>query len=343
MIEGAPPPETPQPDPEGPARATAAAPEPAARRFRLDWRILPPLVVTVVVMLVLVRRLAGPEAFFAALAGADWSLLLAAVALVAANLWLAAQRWIVVLAAMGIRLSLARALEAMLATWPLALLTPGRASDVLRGVAIRDVAPVLVGTGSVLAERAIDLQSLCLITLVGGAMVGVRSAVVLAAVLLALEWAVIVLVVRRADLVLRLPLLRRRPAQVEQLLLAFGALLRAPRRLLVAALLSLSSWAAAVAMLQTLLWMTHAEVDPLRTLALWPAAVLAGMVPITLAGMGTRDGAFVYLLGATGYRPILEGPLLAATFGYAVLGTLLFAIAGIPFTVRFVLRLSRAG
>lgn len=338
MNEGATPPERSRDDPH-----PATPPATGGRRLRLDWRIVPVVVITVVVMLVLVRRLAGPEAFVAAFASADWSLLAAAIALVTVNLWLSAQRWIVVLAAMGIRLSLRRALEAMLATWPLALITPGRASDVLRGVAIRDVAPVFVGTGSVLAERAIDLQSLCVMTLAGALLAGVPSVATFAAALLVVEWTLILLVVRRGDLVARLPLLRRRPAQVEELLRAFGALLRAPMRLLAAALLSLASWLAAVAMLQTLLWMTHAEVDPTRSLALWPASVLAGMVPITLAGMGTRDGAFIFLLGATGYQPILEGPLLAATFGYAVLGTMLFAVAGIPFTVRFVLRLPRAG
>ncbi len=325
-----------------PAPTPAGAPSPAPlRRIRFDWRILPVFAVTGGVMFVLVRKLAGPEAFFAALANADWNLLALALLLLAVNLGLAAKRWIVVLAALGYRVPMKRALEAMLATWPLALVTPARASDVLRGVAIRDYAPAFVGAGSVLAERAIDLQSLCLMTIVGAGLAGVRSVVVLAIAMLVFEWTVILLIVRKSVFITRMPLLRRRPEKVEQVLLAFGALLQRPKLLLYAAVLSLGSWGAAIAMLQTLLWMTHAQVDPTVTFALWPAAVLAGMVPITLAGMGTRDGAFVYLLRATGYTPILEGSLLASTFGYAVLGTLLFALAGIPFTVRFVLRVSR--
>jgi glycosyltransferase 2 family protein len=311
------------------------------RRKWFDWRILPVVGITAVVMIVLVRKLAGTEAFFDALATARWGLLAVALALLGAGLLLAALRWMFVVGAMGYRLPLFRALDAMLATWPFALLTPARASDVLRAVAIADLVPPFEGAGSVLAEKAIDLQSLCLLTIVGSLLTGQDLVAAIAAMVVVALWIGVITLVRRRDLVVRLPLLRRKPEKVEQLLTAFRALMHHPVRLALVGATSLASWVMAMTMMYTLLVMMGAGVALGQTLTLFPAAILTGMVPLTLAGMGTRDAAFAYLLRATGWTPVREGALLAATFGYALVGTWVLAIVGIPFAIRFVLRLGR--
>lgn len=316
-----------------------AASEPDRRRLGFDWRIIPLFGLTILAMVVLVRKLAGPDAFFEALRAADWGLLVVPLVLLGLNQLLSMSRWILILDTLGYKLPPGRALTAMLATWPMALVTPARASDLLRGLAIRDLAPPYIGAGSVLAEKAIDVQSLCIMALVGTVLYGLPLAAALAAGLLVAEWIVIALLVKRRDLIGRLPVLRSRPEKVDQLLLAFNTLLRRPWRLLAAAATSLLSWLTAVGMVYALCLMTHADVGVAPTLALWPAAVVAGMLPITLAGMGTRDVTFIYLLDASGWTPIREGPLLASTFGYSILGTMLLAVVGLPFAVRFMLNL----
>jgi hypothetical protein len=311
------------------------------RRRWFDWRILPVLAMTVVVMFVLVRKLAGPDEFFEALATARWNLLGLAFALLGAGLILAALRWMFVLGAMGYRLPLHRALDAMLATWPFALLTPARASDVLRAVAIADLVPTFEGAGSVLAEKAIDLQSLCILTIIGALSTGQEIVAALASVVLVGLWLGVMTLVRRREWLVRLPLLRKKPEKIEQLLTAFRAMVHHPGRLALVGATSLLSWVMAMTMMYTLLVIMGAGVGLGQTLALFPAAILTGMVPLTLAGMGTRDAAFAYLLRAAGWTPIREGALLAATFGYALIGTWVLAIVGIPFAIRFVLRLGR--
>ncbi len=315
--------------------------EPPARRIRFDWRILPILALTGLFLFVLVRQLAGPDEFFDALKAADWPLISVALVLLGLNLLVAAVRWVIILDTLGYPIPLGRALAAMLATWPMAMLTPARASDLLRGVAVRDLAPTFVGAGSVLAEKAIDVQSLCVMTIVGAVLYDVPLAAVLAIAMIVAEWIVILLIVRKRELIANMPLLRRKPEKVAQLLMAFTGLLARPGRLALAGITSLLSWIMSTGMLYTLLVMTHAEVEIGPTLALWPAAVFTGMLPVTLAGMGTRDLAFIYLLRVSGWAPILEGALLASTFGYSVLGTVLLAVIGIPFTVQFVLRTPR--
>ncbi len=312
-----------------------------ARPRTWDWRIIPVAGFTALLVWILVRNLAGPAEFKAALADARWEYGAAAVGLMVLCQYIAAHRWMLILDTLGHPIPLRRAAHAMLATWPMALLAPARASDLLRSLAIADLCPPLLGAGSVLAEKAIDVQSLCLLAITGSLAFGLPVVAVLAAGLLVAVWAFVWLVVHRRGWISGLPLLRRKPEKIEQILIAFSALLSRPGRLAVVSATSLLSWIVATALFQCLVLMFDAEVGIVATAALWPGAIFAGMMPLTLAGMGTRDAAFIYLLRAAGHTPIREGALLAATLGYSAVGTWLFAILGIPLAVQFVLRLRR--
>jgi uncharacterized protein (TIRG00374 family) len=304
------------------------------------WHRLRPVVLalfTVVFLGLLVRHLAGTERFLETLRAARWGGLFEAVLAMAGALAVSAQRWTIILAALGYRVPLGRALAAMLATWPLALFTPSRASDVLRAVAIKDLCPPVIGAGAVLAEKAIDVQALCLLTMIGASVRGLWPIVVIACVVLVAEWAVVGLLMHSGEVLERLPVLRRRPEIVRQLLSALATLLRRPGSLLVAALSSFACWVAATLIAASLLAATRAEVAFTSTLALWPPALLVGQLPFTLAGMGTRDVAFIYMLRASGYGELSESAVLAATFGYSFVATWLPALIGLPLAMRFFL------
>lgn len=60
-----------------------------------------------------------------------------------------------------------------------------------------------------------------------------------------------------------------------------------------------------------------------------PMALLVGLLPVTFAGIGTRDAAFVYFLGG----PVGSGPALALGV-LATLRYVLVAVAGLPFVPR---------
>lgn len=302
---------------------------------------MPALGVTALLVFVLVRHMAGTDAVLEAVRNARWVWLGAAALLLAVGLLFSALRWSVVLRAMGHVVPLRRIVGAILGTWPLALVVPARASDLLRGLAIADLVPAFEGTGSVLAEKAVDLQSLCLIACVGALASGLPVLAGLAAAAFALAWLGIFAVVRWRGRVARLPLLRRRQARVEQLLLGIHALSRHPRWLLAACALSLGAWSMSLGLAQVMFAMTDAGVDPRTTLALFPLAVLTSTLPVTIAGMGTRDAAFIYLLRATGSGGD-EPAVLVATIAYAIVGTWSLAVLGVPFMIALVLSYRRA-
>ena len=71
----------------------------------------------------------------------------------------------------------------------------------------------------------------------------------------------------------------------------------------------------------------------LANLALAPLAILAGLLPLTFAGIGTRDAALVFL-----YRPYFDAPTAAALGLLCTARYILPALAGLPFAGKYFAR-----
>jgi hypothetical protein len=65
-------------------------------------------------------------------------------------------------------------------------------------------------------------------------------------------------------------------------------------------------------------------------------------LPLTLAGMGTRDAMFMYLLSERGHL-VTRVNVLAATMGYSAISVGAFAVIGLPFMIRELGRAREAG
>jgi uncharacterized membrane protein YbhN (UPF0104 family) len=312
--------------------------EPPVARIRVGWRTAVSLGLTLVVVTLLARGLGGMGDFVVAVRRARPAWVGVAFAAATACVWLTAVRWQLVLTAMGRRLRFRRALEVVLASFPLALVM--RANDLLRALAVRDLVPLAVGTGSILAEKAIDLLVLLSYAAVGAAFSGLWPlAAVLVAALVA-ETGVLTLVATRRGWLESLPWLRKRPNLVEELFEALSTLRRAPLRLAAVVGASLAIRVLTVAVIHALLVAVGADVSLAQTLLLWPTAVLAGLAPLTLGGMGTRDATFIALVAAQGTH-VEPSVMLAATMGYTAVAMGSFAIVGLPFMVRETLSFRR--
>ncbi len=307
--------------------------EPAAvrRSARSALRFALMIVTTAVLMVWLVERVG--TGFLDATRGARLGWVAASFAMASGGVLLGALRWQIVLEALPYRLGFARALVVVLATWPLALVTPSRANDLLRAFAVRRTVPLPAGTGSVLAEKVVDMSILLALAVVGAALEGLWlwSAAIAAA--LAFELGGVALLMAHRAKVARLPILRAHAQKIEDLFLAFDALLASPARLAAASVVSLVIRVLTLGITFALLRAVDADVDLFDTCALWPVATLVGLVPVTLAGMGTRDATFLYLLSVRGHL-VTRANVLAATMGYSAIAVGFFAVIGVPFMIR---------
>jgi uncharacterized membrane protein YbhN (UPF0104 family) len=286
---------------------------------------------TAVVMALLVDRFGS--GLGDAMRGARVGWVVASFAMATAGVLLGALRWQVVLESMRYRLGFWRALVAVLATWPLVVVTPSRAADFLRAVAVRRTVPLAAGTGSVLAEKVVDMSLLLLMAAAGAAFaeLWLWSALTMAA--LVAEVGLVALLVAYRGKLARLPLVRAHAEKVEDLFLAFDALLSSPARLLATCVLSLVIRVLTLAITFALLRSVDADVDLFDTCMLWPVATLIGLLPLTLAGMGTRDAMFMYLLSERGHL-LTRANVLAATMGYSLINVGAFAVIGLPFLMH---------
>ncbi len=310
---------------------TVAGP-PLRRPARWKYALL--VALTGVLVFAVVRWLGGAAALGDALARARWALLPVVLALSVVQLMVATHRWRLIVRSMDCPLTLGQALRIVLGTWPLAAVTPSRVTDVLRAWPLRDRLPLPAGIGSVILEKLIDVQSLCILGGLGLALTGMWAGAGLALAALLALWTGMLVAMRFRAMLLALPGIRRARPKLERLYAALDAVGSRRRALLTVAASSIASWLLAGAMLVALLEMMGADVRWDVVLAFWPAAIFVGLLPVSMAGMGTRDAAFVLLLRRFAGGAVDESAVLAATLAYAVVGTWLWALVGLPFTFR---------
>jgi glycosyltransferase 2 family protein len=98
-----------------------------------------------------------------------------------------------------------------------------------------------------------------------------------------------------------------------------------PRRAAEIAALSLLLWWVQFQQVWLFILAVRAWTPSLVNLALAPLAILAGLVPLTFAGLGTRDAALIAL-----YRPWLAAPAAAAVGLLTTTRYVVPALAGLP-------------
>jgi glycosyltransferase 2 family protein len=294
---------------------------------------------TLLILAILVTQVGGgPQNIHAAGRDIRWPLLPLPLGLLVLAFLVAVAKWRLVLNTMGFALPFRMCIDAVLATWPVSAATPSRAGDFLRAWHIKAHVPLASGIGSTLAERLIDIHGLTLIAAAGSAAAGLWHWFIIAAGMLVIEILSVALALRHQRALLRLPVLRRMDDKLAQLFSALDSVWAHPRRLLAISALSLLSWSLSLGIIYSLLLLANAALGIGAVASLWPLAVLVGLLPVTLAGMGTRDAAFVYLVGSTGSTAAEPSRILLATFGYSLLATWLLALIGLPFMLRAGLR-----
>lgn len=103
-----------------------------------------------------------------------------------------------------------------------------------------------------------------------------------------------------------------------------------PKRLFKIAAISLCLWLLHAVQIWVFILALNAWTPFFANLALAPLAIFAGLVPLTFAGVGTRDAAAIYL-----YRPFFDAPTAAALGVLLTSRYLVPALIGLPFLNRY--------
>ena len=285
-------------------------------------------------------HLAEPAQVAAAVSHADprWALL--ALALVPVNIGLEAYRWGRLVRQLAPSVRYRDALRAVVGSYPLGLLTPGRVGDYVgRAVYLRDI-PAGASAALTFGERMATLAA-CLV----GGLVALGPYLraqaepsplwpaVLAVGFLAAGWLLALILfpgLARTVLTTIVPV-----APVRRAVAAFG---RIPRDEAVT-LLALSAVRYVVFSAQFVL-LARAVAPAAPWAGLWIGVALvffakSAIPQVTLGDLGVREGAAVFFLGAYGVGPAAALDASLALFG---LNLLLPALVGTPFLLQLQLR-----
>ena len=283
---------------------------------------------------------ADPAEVAAAVAHADGRWALAALALVPANIGLETYRWFRLVRRLAPAVRYRDALRAVVGSYPLGLLTPGRVGDYVgRAVYLRDI-PAGASAALTFGERMATLAA-CLI---GGliALGPYLQAQVAASPL----WPVVTAVGALATGALVALILFPRLAQtavstvvpwgpVRRAVASFGQIPQNEGAVLL--VLSLARYVVFTGQFVLLL---HALAPGAAWPGLWAGVALtffakSAIPQVTLGDLGVREGAAVFFLGAYGVGPAAALDASLAVFG---LNLLLPSLAGVPLLLQLRLR-----
>lgn len=267
---------------------------------------------------------------------AKWEWLLAAAFMVSILPFSAALRWQGVLRAYGkTRMPFGKSVRAVMMANVLNSFLPSKGGDMAKAVYLKKQAGLSVGFGTLVIERLVDLMVLGLLGAIAQTVSntprweGSGGWYLLLFVFLL----VVFLLLPMQDLPL--------PGKISCIYQDTKQLLRNWLKNPVAVVQTLAgsfiSWCIGGIIVLALAKSLAANLSPSDIYSIYPTAVIAGLVPLTISGIGTRDSAFVILLSS--HLPPEEATFIG--IGYTVFGYWLLSLICFPVVCREITRYFR--
>jgi uncharacterized membrane protein YbhN (UPF0104 family) len=301
------------------------------------WRALAAVAVSLSVFgWVLVHAEWEEAGRLAADARPEW--LLAAALAVAVLPPLMAWRWQAVLVAQGAgRLPVRGLMKAVMAANLLNTVLPGKAGDLVKALYVREHGGLARGIGGVLLERGVDIGVLGALGLLGYSITGLRWGLWCGLVLLGgsltgvavLRW---------------FPLERWLPgAKLKSITTDLRATGRAwcgqPRLVIQTIAGSAAVWTLCGVVLACLARSLDLPLGWARACAVYPPAVMTGMIPVTVGGLGPREAVMTSLLAES----VGRAGATVLSLGYTVFTYWLLALLSLAPAWSLIRRASSAG
>lgn len=260
-----------------------------------------------------------------ALRQAQWPWLLGALLATCAIPLSASFRWMGVLRAVeGLRFPYGGALRAVLMANVLNSFLPSKAGDGAKAVYLRQHGGLSMGVGTVILERAVDFSVLGLLGMAGyftsGALWGLFAGAFLLGSMVTLFSIILLFPVNK------LPLPEKILGKLDSLGKVFRCWVRHPGAMAQTLAGSLCTWSMAGLTVCCLSSAFQTGIPWGYAYGVFPLAILAGLIPVTVSGVGTRDSAFVFLLSA---HSTVEGATLVG-LGYTVFGYWILSLISLP-------------
>ncbi len=297
---------------------------------RSIWPVLASLIVSGSIIYYLLSRLQWAEVG-RLLADVDPVWMMAAFsATCLAPLFATLRFWGIVCVNEQTKLPFKTALSLVAAANVLNLFLPGKGGDAVKALYYRKRGLMSGVLGTVMVERVIDLGILGLLGALSASFLRIPWAIATGLVLFLAALGLVSILILAADNSLPAFVPAAIDRMVSQNGLHFAKWFNHKRAVLVTLSGSAGCWSVAGLIVGSLVAGIHGATEWLYVFAILPLAIISGLVPFTVSGIGTRDAAFVALL-----EKVLtpeESTLVA--LGYTVFGYWIVALVGMPVAAR---------
>src|SRR3989344_3540618 len=245
------------------------------------------LVVTVLIFYLLFRKIdyvSMKEVFLTA----RWEYLAVVFLAIFSSLVFAAKKWQAMLAAMDYSISLRDSFGMIMAAFPLSVITPAKAGDLIKAYYLKGKFPLSRTTGAVTTERLIDIFVLAFYSLLGAIVFRNR-------LILIVDLSIFFLIPLAFLIVnkIKLPFSKWRD-RIDGLLYVSKIFIWQPRKLAPVLFYALGLWLFNFLIVKFLFLTLGSNVPLSYIAAAFPLVVFISLLPITIAGMGTRESALIY-------------------------------------------------
>jgi len=237
---------------------------------------------------------------------ADNRILIFVLVLASSQILFSCSRFYFFLRASNEAIAFSKCFNAVVHAFSLNSLIPGKGGELVKAMFLTNEKEKLIRfTAVTFIERLVDLCVLSVFLFIGALLtqdffwqlVSLGGLVFFGGLILSIDYAK------------KIPLIGSKLSCLQNILPA----LKCNTKYLLAAIgSSFTIWTINIVIINLLMASAQFEVSVDKTIANWPKAILAGIIPISLSGFGTRDAAFVYFLGDS----FENTKIFAATFMY---------------------------
>jgi glycosyltransferase 2 family protein len=232
-----------------------------------------------------------------------------------------ALRWRIILNSMGFNLKFWKAFKIVMGAWSLSSVTPSKAGDLIRANPIKNSVPISKTAGSILIERVFDVLLLLILALIGG--IVYNNAIVISIMAAGLVAVFLFFILAKNINKIKLPIKDKHKEKLNNIFYSSKILLKQPKQFIQVALITLLNWLGTFLQVYFLYLALGIQVSFVFICLILPIALFIGILPVTLAGMGTRDSAIVYLFASVAPASInLSMGILYSIFGYWIIAIL---------------------
>lgn len=286
-------------------------------------RIILMLVVTIAIFYWLFSRISFIESMRIIIKSNPYFILLSLL-MILVSLFLIIIRWMLIIRSLYPKVRFMDSMISIMSALSLNSILPSKMGDIFKVYYFKEhgVSRVL---GAVFMERIFDIVSLALIVLMGSLILDKKIFVYIAL-------AIILAFILSASLIylLRKKLKEsKKYALLKNILYSINWIVQRPKKGITLLLLSLIIWFFSISQIYLLFLAISINVGFLYFSSAIIIAIFVSMIPITIAGMGTRESAIIYLFSSFATNEtLLAAGLLFSFFRYW-----LWSIIGLPFLI----------